>query len=60
MNTLKDGIFKAVLEISFHTILGNDQLDTLFLNVFILCLYMFRAACAHHQEAQILLIHHLV
>jgi hypothetical protein len=27
-------------------ILGNDQLDALFLNVFILCLYMFRAASA--------------
>jgi hypothetical protein len=32
---------------------GNDQLDALFLNVFILCLYMFRAASAHHQEDQI-------
>jgi hypothetical protein len=38
-------------------ILGNDQLDTRFLNVFILCLYMFRAANAHHQEGQIVLIH---
>jgi hypothetical protein len=34
-------------------ILDNDQLDALFLNVFILCLYMFRAASAHHQEVQI-------
>jgi hypothetical protein len=34
-------------------ILGNDQLDALFLNAFILCLYMFRAASAHHQEGQI-------
>jgi hypothetical protein len=25
------------------SLLVNDQLDTLFLNVFILCLYMFRA-----------------
>jgi hypothetical protein len=41
-------------------ILGNDQLDALFLNVFILCLYMFRAANVHHQEGQIVLIHHLV
>jgi hypothetical protein len=41
-------------------ILGNDQLDALFLNVFILCLYLFRAAGAHHQEGQIVLIHHLV
>jgi hypothetical protein len=44
----------------FLRILGNDQLDALFLNVFILCLYMFRAASAHHQEVQIVLIHHLV
>jgi hypothetical protein len=42
------------------TLLGNDQLDALFLDVFILCLYMFRAASAHHQEGQIVLIHHLV
>jgi hypothetical protein len=42
------------------TILRNDQLEALFLNVFILCLYMFRAASAHHQEVQIVLIHHLV
>jgi hypothetical protein len=41
-------------------ILGNDQLDALFLNVFILRLYIFRAASAHHQEGQIVLIHHLV
>jgi hypothetical protein len=41
-------------------ILGNNQLDALFLNVFILCLYMFRAASAHHQEDQIVLIHYLV
>jgi hypothetical protein len=41
-------------------ILGNDQLDALFLNVFILCLYMFQAASAHHREVQIVLIHHLV
>jgi hypothetical protein len=41
-------------------ILGSDQLDALFLNVFILCLYMFRAASAHHKEGQIGLIHHLV
>jgi hypothetical protein len=30
-------------------ILDNDQLDALFLNVFILHLYMFRAASDHHQ-----------
>jgi hypothetical protein len=43
-----------------NTLLGNDQLDALFLNVFSLCLYVFRAASAHYQEVQIVLIHHLV
>jgi hypothetical protein len=43
-----------------EVILGNDQLDALFLNVFILCLYMFRAASAHDQEDQIVLVDHLV
>jgi hypothetical protein len=41
-------------------ILVNDQLDALFLNVFISCFYMFRATSAHHQEGKIVLIHHLV
>jgi hypothetical protein len=41
-------------------ILVNDQADALLLNVFISCLYMFRAASARHQEGQIVLIHHLV
>ena len=41
-------------------ILDNNQLDAVFLNVFISCLYMFRATSAHHQEDQIVLIHHLV
>jgi len=27
----------------------------LFYNKFILCLYMFRALCAHHQEVKIVL-----
>jgi hypothetical protein len=40
-------------------ILVNDQLDAHFLNVFISCLYMFRATSAHHQEGQ-LVSHHLV
>jgi hypothetical protein len=31
-----------------------------FLMYLFLCLYMFRAASAHHQEGQIVLIHHLV
>jgi hypothetical protein len=41
-------------------ILVNDQLDSFFFNVFISCLYMFRATGAHHQEDQLVLIHHLV
>jgi hypothetical protein len=52
--------FYVLLTVHLDAILGNDQLDALFLNVFILCLYMFRAASAHHQEGQIVLIHHLV
>jgi len=27
----------------------------LFYNMFIVCLYMFRALCAHHQEVKIVL-----
>jgi hypothetical protein len=53
-------LFIIIVYRSSKTILGNDQLDALFLNVFILRLYMFRAASAHHQEGQIVLIHHLV
>ena len=41
-------------------LLVNDQLDALFLNVFISCLYMFRATSANHQEDQLVSIHHLV
>jgi hypothetical protein len=52
--------FYVLLTVHLDAILGNDQLDALFLNVFILCLYMFRAASARHQEGQIVLIHHLV
>jgi hypothetical protein len=43
------GIFdhrKKVKEV----ILVNDQIDALFVNVFISCLHMFRATSAHHQE----------
>jgi hypothetical protein len=42
--------FYVLLTVYLDAILGNDQLDALFLNVFILRLYMFRAASAHHQE----------
>jgi hypothetical protein len=50
-------IFYILLTVRLDVILVNDQLDALFLNVFISCLYMFRAASAHHQEGQIVLIH---
>jgi hypothetical protein len=52
--------FYVLLTVHLDAILGNDQLDALFHNVFILCLYVFRAASAHHQGVQIVLIHHLV
>jgi hypothetical protein len=48
------------LTVHLDVILVNDQLDALFLNVFISCLYMFRATSAHHQEDKSVLIHHLV
>jgi hypothetical protein len=53
-------VFYVLLTVHLDAILSNDQLDARFLYVFILCLYMFRAASAHHQEVQIVLIHHLV
>jgi hypothetical protein len=60
----EDNVKMDLQEMGWHIdwidILGNDQFDALFLNVFILCLYMFRAASAHHLEVQIVLIHHLV
>jgi hypothetical protein len=43
-----------------YVILVNDQPDAHFLNVFISCLYLFRATSAHHQEDQLVSIHHLV
>jgi hypothetical protein len=52
--------FYVLLTVHLDAILDNDQLDALFLSVFILHLYMFRAASDHHQEVQIVLIHHLV
>jgi hypothetical protein len=52
--------FYVLLTVHLVAILGNDQLDALFLNAFILCPYMFRAASAHHEEVHIILIHHLV
>jgi hypothetical protein len=41
--------------VHLDAILGNYQLDALSFNVFILYLYMFRAASAHHQDVQIVL-----
>jgi hypothetical protein len=48
-----DVSFYILLTVYLDVILVNDQLDVFFLNVFILCLYMFRAASANHQEGQI-------
>jgi hypothetical protein len=53
-------LFYVLLTVHLDAILGDDQLYALFLSVFILRLYMFRAVSAHHQEGQIVLIHHLV
>jgi hypothetical protein len=53
------GIY-ILLTVHLDVILVNEQLDALFPNVFISCLYMFRATSAHHQEGQTVLIHHLV
>jgi hypothetical protein len=33
--------FYVLLTVHLDAILGNDQLDALFFNVFILCLYMY-------------------
>ena len=53
-------VLYILLTVHLEVILDNNQLDALFLNVFISCLCMFQAASAHHQEDQIVLIHHLV
>jgi hypothetical protein len=46
--------FYILLTVHLDLILVNDQLDAIFLNVFISCLYMFRATSPHHhQEDQI-------
>jgi hypothetical protein len=46
--------------VHLDVILVSDQVDALFFNVFISCLYMFQATSAHHQEDQLVSIHHLV
>ena len=54
-------IFYILLTVYLDVILKvNDHLDALFLNVFISCLYMFRATSALHQEDQLVSLHHLV
>jgi hypothetical protein len=45
--------FYVLLTVHLDVILVNDQLDALFLNVFISRLCMFRATSAHHQEDQL-------
>jgi hypothetical protein len=53
-------VFYILLTVHLDVILVIDQLDALFLNVFISCLYIIRATSAHHQEDQLVSIHHLV
>ena len=57
-NNIKE--WYTLLTVHLEVIPDNNQLITLFLNVFISCLYMLRARSAHHQEDQIVLTHHLV
>jgi len=45
---------------TLSTHLTNLMQKILFYNKFIICLYMFRALCAHHQEFQNCIIQHLV
>jgi hypothetical protein len=42
-------VFYVLLTVHLDAILGNDQLDALFLMYLFLCLYMFRAASAHQK-----------
>ena len=52
------GLFDVLLTVHLSKfILVINQLDAqnLFHNKFIICLYMFRALCAHHQEVKIVL-----
>ena len=59
--------FDVFLTVHFSIILVINQLETkriLFYKKLILCLYMFRAPCAHHQEFKTVLYsiwyHHTV
>jgi len=49
--------FDVLLTVHFSIILviNNFMHKFLYYNKFILCLYMFRAPCAHHQEVKIVL-----
>jgi hypothetical protein len=49
-NYVKD---RRTLIIKYNIILVNDQLDALFLNVFILCLYMFRSWSARQSPPRV-------
>jgi hypothetical protein len=52
--------FYVLLTVHLDAIWVMTNLMQSFLMYLFLCLYMFRAASAHHQEDQIVLIHHLV
>ena len=54
---LKKYFFNVLLTVHLSIILVISQLNAqiLFFNKFIICLYMFRALCAHHQEVKIVL-----
>ena len=49
--------FYVLLTVHLSIILVINQINAqiLFYNKFIICLYMFRALCAHHQEVKIVL-----
>ena len=51
-------IFYILLTVRLDVILVNNQLDALFLSVFISRLYMFQTTSSHHQEEQPVSIHH--
>jgi hypothetical protein len=50
MHKASSALFYILLTVHLDVILVNDQLDALFLNVFISRLRVFRATSAHHQE----------
>ena len=40
---------------TYFSLINQPDAQNLFYNKFISCLYMFRAPCAHRQEAKIIL-----